>query len=201
MTHPRISFPLSLFVTWFYVGKLPKMPGTWGSLAALPLTWFFHDKIALSISVISCLFFLSWIAITRYLKNFTHIVTPAKAGAQDYKEDLATGNDSATRNAPPVGLDPRFRGGDKGENDPQEIVIDEVIGQWIALLCAPQSIEWFIAGFLLFRFFDIVKPFPVSWADNLKGSRSINALGVLLDDVFAGAIAWGLLQGMLYYLS
>ena len=171
MTHPKKPFFLTLFVTWFYVGKLPKMPGTWGSLAALPLIWFAHDKLALSISVISCLFFLSWIAITRYLKNFTHIVTPAKAGAQGHI------------------------------HDPQEIVIDEVIGQWIALLCAPQSIEWFIAGFLLFRFFDIVKPFPVSWADNLKGSRSINALGVLLDDVFAGAIAWGLLQGMLYYLS
>jgi phosphatidylglycerophosphatase A len=159
MTHPRTSFPLTLFVTWFYIGKLPKMPGTWGSLVALPMAWFLHDQIALSAAIIICLFFLSWIAIARYLKNFSN------------------------------------------NQDPQEIVIDEVIGQWITLLSAPQSIEWFIAGFLFFRFFDIIKPFPVSWADNLRGSRSINALGVLLDDVFAGLMALGVLQGLLYGLA
>jgi phosphatidylglycerophosphatase A len=196
MNHPRTSFLLTFFVTWFYVGKLPKMPGTWGSLAALPVIWLLHDKMALSIGLISCLFFLSWIAIARYLT-----VTLAKAGAQGYTQDLASRNDHASDNAAPATLDPRFRGGDTGENDPQEIVVDEVIGQWIALLCIPQSIEWFIAGFFLFRFFDIVKPFPVSWADNLKGSLYVNSLGILLDDVFAGLMTLSLLQGLLYYLS
>ncbi|XDA96707.1 phosphatidylglycerophosphatase A [Sulfitobacter sp. LCG007] len=81
------------------------------------------------------------------------------------------------------------------DHDPSEIVIDEVAGQWIALL--PLSFaSWrmgidilamwpgFIAAFLLFRLFDIWKPGPVGWAD-----RRGDPLGVMLDDVFAGIAA------------
>lgn len=82
-----------------------------------------------------------------------------------------------------------------GSHDPSEIVVDEVVGQWIALL--PVSLGAVHAGagvaalwpgvltaFLAFRLFDIWKPGPVGWADRMD-----NAWGVMLDDVAAGWIA------------
>jgi phosphatidylglycerophosphatase A len=82
-----------------------------------------------------------------------------------------------------------------GGNDPQEVVIDEVAGVSIALLFVPLSWLSFFAGFALFRFFDILKPWPVSWADKkVKGG-----LGVMLDDIFAGLMALGVLQGLIYF--
>lgn len=80
-------------------------------------------------------------------------------------------------------------------HDPSEIVIDEVIGQWIALIpvvYAAWSLEisvfalWpgLLAAFALFRAFDIAKPWLVGWAD-----RRDDALGVMLDDVIAGVFA------------
>ncbi|WP_370229970.1 phosphatidylglycerophosphatase A [Cognatishimia sp.] len=85
------------------------------------------------------------------------------------------------------------RGG--GNHDPSEIVIDEVVGQWIALFVVSYG-SWsmglpalamypgWIAGFLFFRLFDIWKPWLVGWAD-----RRGDALGVMLDDVIAGVFA------------
>jgi phosphatidylglycerophosphatase A len=71
------------------------------------------------------------------------------------------------------------------EPDPAEIVIDEVAGQWLVLLVAPRTpIAWAL-GFLLFRLFDIWKPWPVSWVDRqVKGG-----LGTMLDDVLAAGYA------------
>ena len=69
--------------------------------------------------------------------------------------------------------------------DPGQIVIDEVVGQWIALLLTPLDPIGYVIAFLLFRFFDILKPWPVSWAD----SKLHSATGVMLDDVFAGLYA------------
>ena len=78
----------------------------------------------------------------------------------------------------------RYRLGD----DPS-IVIDEVVGCWAALLAAPKSILWAAAALLLFRIVDIAKPWPVGWADRaVKGG-----LGVMLDDLLAGALAAGVL--------
>ncbi|GAA0714184.1 phosphatidylglycerophosphatase A [Dokdonella soli] len=72
--------------------------------------------------------------------------------------------------------------------DPGVIVWDEFVGQWIALaplLVWPHGWPWIVAGFLLFRVFDVWKPWPVSWADRaIKGG-----FGVMLDDVLAGAYA------------
>lgn len=83
----------------------------------------------------------------------------------------------------------------KADHDPSEIVIDEVCGQWIALLPiafgaanagAPITALWpgWIAAFVLFRFFDITKLGPVGWADRKHGPT-----GVMLDDVIAGVLA------------
>ena len=71
-----------------------------------------------------------------------------------------------------------------GSKDASDIVIDEVAGQWIALLAAPPDWRWWIAAFILFRLFDIVKPGPVRMAERLPGGY-----GVMADDIVAGALA------------
>ena len=75
-----------------------------------------------------------------------------------------------------------------GVEDPGVVVWDEFVGQWIALLplvVAPREWPWVIAAFVLFRVFDVWKPWPASWADrSVKGG-----FGAMLDDVFAGIYA------------
>ena len=91
------------------------------------------------------------------------------------------------------------------KSDPSEVVIDEVIGQWITILPVGYILEidgflkdglWFVWlwAFVSFRFFDITKLGLIGWADNLGG-----ALGVLLDDILAG-IAAGLTVAVLVIL-
>lgn len=136
------------------VGHIRPAPGTWGSLAALPLGWLLHvigGPALLTISIILFYFIGIW------------AISQETRGSEDH--------------------------------DPSEIVVDELVGQWIALL--PLSFgAWhvgagildlwpgWIAAFLGFRFFDILKPGPVGWAD-----RRGDALGVMLDDVIAGLFA------------
>ena len=72
-----------------------------------------------------------------------------------------------------------------GVHDHPGIVWDEVAGFLITMIPAPASWIWLVAGFILFRVFDIWKPWPIAWADReLKGG-----LGIMLDDVLAGGIA------------
>ncbi|MDE3059555.1 MAG: phosphatidylglycerophosphatase A [Pseudomonadota bacterium] len=67
------------------------------------------------------------------------------------------------------------------DDDPSEIVVDEVAGQWLLLSFLPLTWQAYLVGFVLFRAFDIVKPWPVSLADqNIKGG-----LGIMLDDILA----------------
>lgn len=143
-----------LTATVFYVGYLKPAPGTWGSLAALPLAWLIYTIGGLWL-------FLLAIPVA-YIKGY-----------------IAT----------------KYMTQGQTDHDPSEIVIDEVVGQWIALspviigaTVAGSSILalWpgWIAAFALFRLFDIVKPGPVGWAD-----RKNNATGVMLDDVIAGVLA------------
>lgn len=140
--------------TVFYVGYLKPAPGTWGSLAALPLAWLIYEIGGIWL-------FLLAIPVA-YAKGY-----------------LAT----------------KWMTQGSADHDPSEIVIDEVVGQWIALLpvlygasfvgAASLSL-WpgWVAAFALFRLFDITKPGPVGWAD-----RKDNATGVMLDDVIAGIMA------------
>jgi len=70
------------------------------------------------------------------------------------------------------------------------IVWDEFVGYWLTMVAAPAGWPWVLAGFVLFRWFDIVKPFPISWLDrHIKGG-----LGIMIDDVLAGSFAWLVLQ-------
>jgi phosphatidylglycerophosphatase A len=77
-----------------------------------------------------------------------------------------------------------------GVADDPRIVLDEWLGLWVALLGCPKAALPALGGFALFRFFDIVKPWPVSWADRRVGG----GLGVVLDDLLAGGLAAVVLQ-------
>jgi phosphatidylglycerophosphatase A len=138
------------------VGRLRPAPGTWGSLAALPLALV-----------------LMWLG--------GPILFVAGIGVVALLGWMATRAEIAATQA----------------DDPQHVVIDEVLGQWIALLPVAVGAAWagvavtalwpgWVAAFLLFRLFDIWKPGPVGWADRRK-----DALGVMLDDAIAGLLAAG----------
>jgi phosphatidylglycerophosphatase A len=76
--------------------------------------------------------------------------------------------------------------------DPKPVVIDEIVGMWIALLFVPHEVIYFAGAFVLFRIFDIIKPFPGRQAELLKGGW-----GIMLDDVVAGIYANVAIQAVL----
>jgi len=77
-----------------------------------------------------------------------------------------------------------------GVGDPGGVVWDEVVGMLIALTAAPPGWAAIVAGFILFRAFDILKPFPIGWLD----ARIRGGWGIMLDDVVAGFYALAILQ-------
>lgn len=84
-----------------------------------------------------------------------------------------------------------------GVKDSQSIVIDEIAGQWLALLAAPLDPLAYLGAFVMFRLCDIAKPWPANWADrNVPGG-----LGVMLDDVIAGAYALMVVHLALYSIK
>lgn len=143
MTLP-FHHPAHLLATWFGAGLLPRMPGTWGSLAALPFAYGFFawgGPLALAAAIVAVSLGGLW-AIRVYLRH----------------SDLS---------------------------DPQTVVVDEVAGQWLALLPAANDPLLFMVGFAAFRFFDTLKPWPCDWVDE----HVPGAVGVWLDDVVAGIYA------------
>jgi phosphatidylglycerophosphatase A len=70
-----------------------------------------------------------------------------------------------------------------GRKDPPEVIIDEVAGQWLALILLPHEVVWYVIGFVLFRFFDILKPGPVKAVEAFNGG-----IGVMADDLVAGLL-------------
>lgn len=135
------------WATFFYVGRLPKAPGTFGSLAALPLAWLVWGLPPVGAWAIVLAVFLS--------------------GA------WAAG----------------VVGKRSGTSDDQTIVIDEVVGILITTSVAERNWWQYLLAFLLFRLFDIWKPWPVRWVDRHWHS----AVGTMMDDALAGALAMGVL--------
>ena len=137
------------------VGYLPKVPGTWASLATVCLipSCFLPLPLLIRIGIVILIFLLG---------GFT-------AG---YSEKLL------------------------GATDPGQIVVDELLGQLITFVpFAVLNIWELLAGFLLFRFFDILKPWPIRASENwLPGGY-----GVMLDDLLAGLLACACL-GLLRYV-
>jgi phosphatidylglycerophosphatase A len=81
-----------------------------------------------------------------------------------------------------------------GTRDPQFVVIDEVAGQLLALVAVPLAWKSFLAGFILFRVFDIVKPPPVRQLEALP-----DGTGIVLDDIAAGLYALGTMHLLLHF--
>ena len=83
-----------------------------------------------------------------------------------------------------------------GRHDPGGIVWDEMVAYWLTVAFLPVAWPWWLAAFFLFRIFDILKPWPVNWAER----RFSDGLGIMLDDIFAalyamailGILGWGL---------
>lgn len=144
MNAPPLWHPATLIATWFGVGLLPRAPGTWGSLAALPFALALHwwgGWVALAVGALAALALGVW-AIGVYL-----------------------------------------RGAD--ETDPGRVVVDEVFGQFLALMPAALDPLHYAAAFALFRLFDTWKPWPAGWIDrHLHGPT-----GAMLDDGVAGLYA------------
>ena len=143
----------TLFVTMFGLGKIKIIPGTFGSLATTILLYFLFHIFNISSNII--LFFLIVIFIISFIAVGYHIKNSKN-------------------------------------KDPSEVIIDEFIGQSIPIYIyeishgteksSDEALIVYIICFVLFRFFDIVKPFPVSFFDkNYK-----NSFGVIMDDVCAG---------------
>lgn len=168
---------IEIIVTCFFIGKIKCAPGTFGSLLAFPIIYYivgstmqkeyFYDSafitslIVLTVTIL-LLFLLGCICSAIYVKT-------------------------------------------TGREDPKEVVIDEVVGQMITIVFASvtsvfaqdsglkewmsaQTIDFcflFLMPFVLFRLFDICKPWPIDWLDkNIHGG-----LGIMLDDVLAGVFA------------
>jgi phosphatidylglycerophosphatase A len=136
--------PVHFLAFGFGSGAAPVAPGTFGTLAAIPL-YLLLGQLP-----------LSW-----YL-----LVLVAMFGIGIFLCDRTAR--------------------DLGVHDHGGIVWDEFVGYWITMVAAPPGWMWLVAGFVLFRFFDILKPFPINWFDkHIHGG-----LGIMLDDAIAGTFAW-----------
>ena len=142
-----------LFVTMFGLGKVKKIPGTLGSLVTIIILYIFFHILNLSSNII--LIFL----VIIFIYSFSAIAT--------YIKDIE-------------------------DKDPKEVIIDEFVGQSIPIYLyeishgieksSDEALIFYGVCFILFRFFDIAKPFPVSFFDkNFK-----NSFGIIMDDVCAG---------------
>lgn len=143
-----LSQPVHLLAFGFGSGLAPKAPGTFGTLAAVPL-----------------FFLMSGLAPDVY---FALLVVASLVGVYLCHKTAA----------------------DLRVHDHSGIVWDEFVGLWITLFLVPSGWVWVLIGFALFRFFDVLKPWPISWLD-----RHVHGgFGIMIDDIVAGVFAWASLQ-------
>lgn len=137
-----------MLATFFGAGKLPRSPGTWGTLCTIPF-WFI----------------LAQLHALMYMVVVVALCVVAMVVAEAYEKITAT-------------------------HDSKEIVIDEVVGFLITMTWLPMTWQSLVFGFVLFRFFDIVKPPPIRQLDR----RVQGGVGVVIDDIAAGIICNIILQ-------
>jgi phosphatidylglycerophosphatase A len=122
---------------------------------------------------------LIWLGVSRWITPSSHVLVLVALAMIA----VLLGIPAATRVANASGV-----------KDPQFVVIDEVAGQWVALLFAPVSWKTLLVGFILFRGFDIVKPPPVRQLEKLP-----DGMGIVLDDIAAGVFALAVMQLLLHF--
>lgn len=139
----NLASPIQFLALGFGSGLAPKAPGTFGTLAAIPLYLLLMNLTTLYYAVATVLICIAGVYIC------------GKAAAE------------------------------VGVHDHPAIVWDEIAGFLITMFMVPFSVQSLVVGFLLFRFFDILKPWPISIADKkLKGG-----FGIMFDDILAGLFA------------
>lgn len=135
--------PRHLLAFGFGTGLAPFAPGTFGTLAALPLYWLIAGLPLEYYFGVVVLLFVAGIYVCDYSSRAL------------------------------------------GVHDHSGIVWDEIVGYLITMFAMPLDFWWMVAGFVLFRFFDILKPWPIGWLDrHLRGG-----MGIMVDDVAAGIFA------------
>ena len=174
-----------LIATFFYIGKLPIAPGTFGSLPAFPIcymiVYFIENNKDLFMHITSDP--LESLVISAFLACLLSTLLVFIIGM----------------------IFTRYYIADRPEEDPKEVVIDEVAGQMLTITLTGISVIFaflssmpeyysefsiriffsFIMPFALFRFFDVFKPWPICWLDkNVKG-----AFGIMIDDIVAALFA------------
>jgi phosphatidylglycerophosphatase A len=134
---------INFLATGAYVGHLPKMPGTFGTLWGIPCVYLLSCYSPIVYAVTTIIFFI----FASYISG---------AAEKNYSQ-----------------------------RDPGKIIIDEILGFMVAFFLLPFTLFNVIIVFLLFRFFDILKPFPISYLD----ARVKGGVGIVLDDAVAGIFA------------
>ncbi len=139
----------------FGSGLTPYAPGTWGTLAAVPLY--------LALSTLPGWLYLSIVVAAFILGVYVSSIVTRELGVEDFSG----------------------------------VVWDEMVGYWLTMLFIPVHWIWMVLGFVLFRFFDILKPFPIGWVEK----RVQGGFGVMLDDVLAAIPAWMILKCLYHYFG
>jgi phosphatidylglycerophosphatase A len=148
--------PACLLAFGFGSGLTPWLPGTAGTLAAVPLYWLA----------------VHWLPFSGYLALLLAAFL--------------------------IGIYVCGRAAHKlGVHDHGGIVWDEFVGFWITMVAVPPDWLWVLLGFVLFRIFDMAKPWPIKAVDR----RVSGGFGIMLDDVLAGLAAWACLHGLIYFLG
>jgi phosphatidylglycerophosphatase A len=159
-SQPKVNFrelikrPVCFLGLGFGSGLVPKAPGTFGTIAAIPIYLLMQNLSLMLYIALTVIGFIVGIWICQQSADWL------------------------------------------GTEDPSAVVWDEIVGYLVTMIAAPQGWQWLMLGFVLFRFFDILKPWPISLADKeLHGG-----FGIMFDDVIAGVFA-GILLQLVYYLS
>lgn len=159
-SQPKLNFrellkrPVCFLGLGFGTGLAPKAPGTFGTLAAIPIYWLMQDLPLAIYLFLTILAFVAGIWICQQSADWLQ------------------------------------------KEDPSAVVWDEIVGYLVTMMAAPSGWQWILIGFVLFRLFDIWKPWPISYLDkNLHGG-----LGIMVDDVVAGIFSFVSLQILIIYL-
>ena len=142
-TPTPFSNPIQFLAFGFGSGLAPRAPGTFGTLAAVPIYWFIADWSLLEYSAL--------ILVTAVLGIWI-------CGAASRQLNV---------------------------HDHPGIVWDEFVGYWITMWAVPVDWVWMLAGFVVFRVFDIAKPWPI----NVLDKKVAGGFGIMIDDILAGVMA------------